>query len=140
MRGFVFINSTCAENQIEFMGHNHKADSLPVFLFPCIFRTSVFPVALAILRFPCYNVFINMEKCSFRIQNSKEVLMLQIPHIGTGDILELKKPHPCGEKRFRVMRTGSDIRLVCVGCGRDMVLPREKVEKAIRRITPAPEQ
>jgi len=60
--------------------------------------------------------------------------MIQIPHIGVGDILEMKKPHPCGEKRFRVMRTGSDIRLVCEGCGRDMVLPREKVEKAIRRI------
>ena len=62
--------------------------------------------------------------------------MIQIPHIGVGDILEMKKTHPCGEKRFRVMRTGSDIRLVCEGCGRDMVLPREKVENAIRRIYP----
>ena len=63
--------------------------------------------------------------------------MVQIPHIEPGDILEMKKAHPCGEKKFRVMRTGSDIRLVCEGCGRDMVLPREKVEKAIRRIHPA---
>jgi hypothetical protein len=66
--------------------------------------------------------------------------MLQIPRIGVGDILELKKAHPCGEKRFEVLRVGSDIRLVCRGCGRDMVLPREKVEKAIRKITPAPEE
>ena len=63
--------------------------------------------------------------------------MVQIPHIEPGDILEMKKAHPCGEKKFRVMRTGSDIRLVCEGCGRDMVLPREKVEKAIRRIHPS---
>ena len=60
--------------------------------------------------------------------------MLQIPKIGVGDILEMKKAHPCGTKRFLVMRTGSDIRLVCEGCGRDMVLPREKVEKSLRKI------
>lgn len=65
--------------------------------------------------------------------------MLQIPKICVGDILEMKKAHPCGEKRFRVMRTGSDIRLVCEGCGRDMVLPREKVEKSLRKVFPAQE-
>ena len=62
--------------------------------------------------------------------------MLQIPRFDIGDTLEMKKPHPCGARRFRVMRTGSDIRLVCEGCGRDMVLPREKVEKALRRVIP----
>ena len=65
--------------------------------------------------------------------------MLQIPKISVGDILEMKKAHPCGNKRFLVMRTGSDIRLVCEGCGRDMVLPREKVEKALRKVFPAPD-
>ena len=65
--------------------------------------------------------------------------MLQIPKIGVGDVLEMKKAHPCGAKRFQVMRTGSDIRLVCEGCGRDMVLPREKVEKALRKVFPAPD-
>jgi len=60
--------------------------------------------------------------------------MLQIPKIGVGDVLEMKKAHPCGAKRFQVLRTGSDIRLVCEGCGRDMVLPREKVEKSLRKI------
>lgn len=65
--------------------------------------------------------------------------MLQIPKIGVGDVLEMKKAHPCGAKRFQVLRTGSDIRLVCEGCGRDMVLPREKVEKALRKVFPAPD-
>ncbi|MBQ4113151.1 MAG: DUF951 domain-containing protein [Clostridia bacterium] len=51
-----------------------------------------------------------------------------------GDVLELKKPHPCGEKRFRVMRVGSEVRILCCGCGRDMVLDRVKLEKAIRKL------
>lgn len=60
--------------------------------------------------------------------------MRQIPKIAVGDTLEMKKAHPCGAKRFQVLRIGSDIRLVCEGCGRDMVLPREKVEKALRKV------
>ncbi len=54
-----------------------------------------------------------------------------------GDLLELKKPHPCGTNKMRVARVGSDIRILCEGCGRDMTLPREKLEKAVRRILPA---
>ena len=54
--------------------------------------------------------------------------------IQLGDILEMKKPHPCGSRRFKILRTGSDIRLVCEGCGRDMEMPREKVEKAVKKI------
>lgn len=59
-----------------------------------------------------------------------------IPKFNVGDTLELKKNHPCGEKRFTVMRVGSDIRIVCCGCGRDMTMPREKLEKAIKKIIP----
>ena len=60
--------------------------------------------------------------------------LANIPVIRCGDVLELKKPHPCGEKQFTVMRVGSDIRVVCAGCGRDMVMDRIKLEKAIRKI------
>ncbi len=60
--------------------------------------------------------------------------MANILKIAVGDVLELKKPHPCGEKRFSVMRIGSDIRILCCGCGRDMTLPRVKLEKAIKKI------
>ena len=56
--------------------------------------------------------------------------------IRAGDTLTLKKPHPCGADRFRVMRAGSDVRVVCLGCGRDMTLPREKLERAIKKIDP----
>jgi hypothetical protein len=51
-----------------------------------------------------------------------------------GDILEMKKPHPCGGRKFRVIRTGSDVRLVCIECGRDMTLPRIKLEKNIKKV------
>ena len=64
---------------------------------------------------------------------------MQIISMKVGDILELKKPHPCGERCFRVMRVGSEVRVVCTGCGRDMVLDRVKLEKAIRKLIPAEE-
>ncbi len=60
--------------------------------------------------------------------------MAEIPKFNTGDILELKKPHPCGSKQFRCVRTGSDVRIVCIGCGRDMILQRIKLEKAIKKV------
>ncbi|MBQ6892572.1 MAG: DUF951 domain-containing protein [Clostridia bacterium] len=57
-----------------------------------------------------------------------------MPKLFVGDILTLKKAHPCGTNSMRVARVGSDIRIICNGCGRDMTLPREKLEKAIRSI------
>ena len=50
--------------------------------------------------------------------------MVAITKIKTGDVVEMKKPHPCGERRMRVMRSGSVVRLICLGCGRDMTLDR----------------
>ena len=61
---------------------------------------------------------------------------MNIPKIAVGDRLELKKKHPCGSVVFEVLRVGSDVRIVCTGCGRDLTLPREKLESAIRRIHP----
>lgn len=62
--------------------------------------------------------------------------MAEILKFSVGDILELKKSHPCGSKQFVCRRLGSDIRIVCTGCGRDMVLPRVKLEKAVKKIIP----
>ena len=53
------------------------------------------------------------------------------------DLLELKKPHPCGDHVFRVARVGSEVRIICVGCGRDLTLDRIKLEKAIRKVIPS---
>ena len=62
--------------------------------------------------------------------------MSEIKQIAVGDILEMKKNHPCSKKsiRFKVLRVGSDIRIACVVCGRDLTIPRIKLEKNIRRI------
>lgn len=62
--------------------------------------------------------------------------MLSIPKISVGDTLELKKQHPCGCRRFTVLRIGSDIRIVCNGCGHDMTIDRMKLEKSIKNIIP----
>jgi hypothetical protein len=50
-----------------------------------------------------------------------------------GDVLELKKPHPCGANRWQVTRLGIDIWLVCQGCGHQVLLPRARVEQRFRR-------
>ena len=57
-----------------------------------------------------------------------------IVRFSVGDTLEMKKEHPCGSRRFTVRRVGSDIRVVCLGCGRDVTVPRIKLEKGIRRV------
>lgn len=54
--------------------------------------------------------------------------------IRLNDVLLMKKPHPCGEKRWLVLRTGMDFRLRCLGCGREVLLPRSKAEKNIREV------
>ena len=59
---------------------------------------------------------------------------MQIIKINVGDMLELKKQHPCGTKIFKVARVGSDVRIVCQGCRRDMTLDRIKLEKSIKKI------
>lgn len=65
---------------------------------------------------------------------------MNIPKFEVGDTVEMKKAHPCGTNSMRIARVGSDIRIICSGCGRDMTIPREKFEKAVRRINPREEQ
>lgn len=62
---------------------------------------------------------------------------MNIIHFATGDLLQLKKKHPCSSDLFKVVRTGSDVRIVCQGCNRDMTLPREKLEKMIKKVIPS---
>lgn len=60
---------------------------------------------------------------------------MKIIRLCVNDTVELKKPHPCGSREFKILRVGSDIRMLCLGCGHDMTLGREKLEKAIRKVT-----
>lgn len=59
---------------------------------------------------------------------------MEIIKFKLNDLIELKKPHPCGSKQFKILRIGSDVRIVCQGCGRDMVIDRIKLEKATKAI------
>lgn len=58
------------------------------------------------------------------------------PHYNLHDIVELKKPHPCGSKRWIITRTGIDFALVCQGCGHRVMMPRKTFEKAVRQHWP----
>ena len=55
------------------------------------------------------------------------------------DILELKKEHPCGSRLWEVLRVGMDIKMKCLGCGHEVMQPRRKTEKMIKRIVPKEE-
>lgn len=49
-----------------------------------------------------------------------------------GDVIKMKKSHPCGTNEWELLRVGMDIRLKCRGCGHQVMLPRKQVEKSFR--------
>ncbi len=55
-------------------------------------------------------------------------------NIQVGDRLLMKKPHPCGGNIWKVTRIGLDFRMVCETCGREILIPRAKAEKGIKRV------
>ena len=55
-------------------------------------------------------------------------------NIQKDDILVMKKKHPCGSFEMEVLRSGMDFRLRCVGCSREFMVPRNKIEKSIKKI------
>ena len=54
--------------------------------------------------------------------------------INVGDILKLKKPHPCGSHEWEVLRVGADFRIKCSGCGHQVMIARRLLEKNIKEI------
>ena len=54
--------------------------------------------------------------------------------IRVGDILHMKKSHPCGSKEFLVLRSGMDFKLRCLGCEHEIMIPRAKAEKRIVKV------
>ena len=88
-------------------------------------ETTLEPMAgcLDVLRAACYprverQVGGNMEKTE----------------ICLGDIIKLKKQHPCGSQEWEVLRVGMDFRLKCLGCGHQVMLARKQVEKSLRGV------
>ncbi len=54
--------------------------------------------------------------------------------VRVGDILTMKKKHPCGENKFLVLRSGMDFRIRCLGCSHEVMVARAKCEKNIKSI------
>ncbi|MFL7812577.1 MAG: DUF951 domain-containing protein [Anaerolineales bacterium] len=55
-----------------------------------------------------------------------------LPDLELNDILKLRKTHPCGEDRWKVIRLGADIKIECLGCGRQIMLPRRKLARSLK--------
>ena len=54
--------------------------------------------------------------------------------IAVGDTILTRKQHPCGASSFEVLRVGMDFRLRCQGCGHEIMIPRSKAEKSVRKV------
>lgn len=57
-----------------------------------------------------------------------------------GDIVEMKKTHPCGSKEWKIIRMGADIKIKCCGCNRIIMLERGKFEKDMKKVVKTNEE
>ena len=55
-------------------------------------------------------------------------------HMEIGDLVQMRKPHPCGSDKWVVTRTGADVKIRCEGCGRVVMLDRVEFEKRVRKV------
>ena len=62
---------------------------------------------------------------------------MEIKVFAVGDVLNMKKNHACDKnaKQMLVLMAGSDVKVKCIGCGREMIVPRVKLEKSIKNVT-----
>ncbi|MCD7855412.1 MAG: DUF951 domain-containing protein [Clostridiales bacterium] len=54
--------------------------------------------------------------------------------LNVGDVVYMKKVHPCGSHEWEILRAGADFKIKCRGCGRLVMLPRVKLEKAVKKV------
>lgn len=59
---------------------------------------------------------------------------MQRKEFAVGDIVRMKKKHPCGSFHWEVTRMGADIKMKCTGCGRSVMIPRMEFEKRMLRV------
>jgi hypothetical protein len=55
-----------------------------------------------------------------------------LPDLELNDLLKLRKTHPCGEDRWKVLRLGADIKIECVGCRRQVMLTRRQLARSVK--------
>ena len=66
--------------------------------------------------------------------------MIEQTEFKVGDVVRMKKTHPCGSANWEITRTGMDLGLRCCGCGHHVMMPRTKFVKAAREILPKEEK
>ena len=59
---------------------------------------------------------------------------MNVLKFSVGDTAVLKKKHPCNGNIFRIARVGSDIKIICSTCGKDLIMPRDKFERDVKKI------
>lgn len=67
-------------------------------------------------------------------------MIAMLPDLELDDVLRLRKPHPCGNTDWIVVRLGADIGLKCLGCGRRILLPRREVVRRMKTRLPRDEE
>ena len=55
-------------------------------------------------------------------------------NLSLGDVVQMRKAHPCGSDRWEIIRTGADIKIKCLGCSRIVMLDRPEFEKRVKKI------
>ena len=60
-------------------------------------------------------------------------------NLRVGDVVRLRKKHPCGGFEWKIVRIGADIGLRCLTCGRRVLVARVKIEKRIKSVLPGGE-
>ncbi|AIF45030.1 DUF951 domain-containing protein [Virgibacillus sp. SK37] len=53
---------------------------------------------------------------------------------GLNDVVQMKKPHPCGENKWKIIRMGMDIRIKCLGCDHSVMIPRREFTKKLKKV------
>ena len=75
--------------------------------------------------------------CTIFEYETTQARILQFPFFeenAVQDVLELKKTHPCGSRTWLVLRVGMDFKLRCQGCGHELMIPRSKAEKSVKKV------
>lgn len=63
-----------------------------------------------------------------------DIMPTMLPDLHLDDVLRLRKPHPCGSYEWKINRLGADIGLVCIGCGRRILLPRRELARRLKTV------
>lgn len=73
-------------------------------------------------------------KCEFNLNVEWWGIKMERKQFQLGDIVQMKKNHPCGSNEMEIIRMGMDIRIKCVGCKHSVLVPRAKFEKNMRKV------